>query len=282
MTCDQAIERLPWLLNRTLEVEEERQVREHLAECPECRKALAETGQAWQLFDPHPPAADLVARAFGDGVADPELDRHLSNCPQCAADLELARLSRQLEADDKILPMSPRNREASPSGGRIRLYLGSALAAGLAGLIAAGGWIESAHRIDTLEAKLAQGVLTDTWSGDVSPASDIERGAGSNQEVVLPAGHEAYTLSLNAERHAEQFPAYEADVLDSASRRKLQTLTGLTYDKTEERYGGLTFRRENLPAGRYRLQLFGVGAGGVRVPLEEFRFRVGVADQKLM
>ena len=53
MNCDDAIERLPWLLNGTLEEEEGRQVQAHLETCERCRTALAETRDAWRIFAGH-------------------------------------------------------------------------------------------------------------------------------------------------------------------------------------------------------------------------------------
>ena len=66
MTCDEAIEHLPWLLNGTLEPEEQRQVREHLAGCAACSAALAETRAAGRIFAQHLPTESLVAYAGGD------------------------------------------------------------------------------------------------------------------------------------------------------------------------------------------------------------------------
>jgi predicted anti-sigma-YlaC factor YlaD len=40
MTCDQAIERLPWLLNGSLEPAEREEVQGHLTTCAACREAL--------------------------------------------------------------------------------------------------------------------------------------------------------------------------------------------------------------------------------------------------
>src|SRR4051812_22598037 len=101
MTCDQAIELLPWYLNGTLESGELAEVRQHLETCERCRAALAETGQAWSVFTQHVPAQDLVALAWGE---DPSLaaEEHLAACAECAAELEMARMSRRLEEEDNV------------------------------------------------------------------------------------------------------------------------------------------------------------------------------------
>ena len=57
MTCDQAIELLPWHLNGTLEAGETAEVRQHLETCERCRAALAETRQAWSVFAQHIPSS---------------------------------------------------------------------------------------------------------------------------------------------------------------------------------------------------------------------------------
>ncbi|HYO15489.1 MAG TPA: zf-HC2 domain-containing protein, partial [Thermoanaerobaculia bacterium] len=102
MTCEQAIEILPWYLNGTLEAKEQEEVRHHLGTCEACRQALAETRDAWRIFDQHLPSEALVALAWGEtpaGIDSTLAERHLAACPQCAADLELARTSRHLEED---------------------------------------------------------------------------------------------------------------------------------------------------------------------------------------
>ena len=140
MNCEHAVELLPWLLNGTLGQDERRQVREHLAGCEACRQALADTRLAWEAFDQHLPAEAMVALAWGETPTsiDPALaELHLASCPECAAELELARTSRRLEEDDRIAVLTPRARPSSPvarpswTGWRA-----AALAAGLAGVVA--------------------------------------------------------------------------------------------------------------------------------------------------
>jgi anti-sigma factor RsiW len=113
MTCDQAIELLPWLLNGTLDAAERDEVRRHLASCESCRQALRATRDTWDLFDQHIPSQDLVALAWGDRPAgiDPALaEAHLASCPQCAAELELARMSRRLEEEGNVAVFPVRTR----------------------------------------------------------------------------------------------------------------------------------------------------------------------------
>ncbi|HEX7183897.1 MAG TPA: zf-HC2 domain-containing protein [Thermoanaerobaculia bacterium] len=157
MTCDEILERLPWLLNGTLDEVERRTVLEHLQRCANCRQALEETRLAWQVFDQHIPSEALVAYAYGEpapGVDPGLVEAHLATCPQCAADLELARMSRRLEEDDRIAVMpvwTSRPEHRTVVGG----WRAAALAAGLAGVVAASGWFQSADRARDLERQIA-------------------------------------------------------------------------------------------------------------------------------
>jgi putative zinc finger protein len=157
MNCDQTIEFLPWLLNGTLEEEERREALNHLKDCEACRDALDDTRLAWRIFDQHIPAGDLVAYAAGDapeGIDGEVFTTHLAACPQCAAELELARLSRGLVEDESVaLLAGPQRATASrPAPARWRA---AALAAGLTGLVALGGWYKSAERARDLAGRLA-------------------------------------------------------------------------------------------------------------------------------
>jgi anti-sigma factor RsiW len=165
MNCELTIEYLPWLLNGTLEDGETKMVRDHLAGCASCRQALADTRRAWEIFDQHIPTATLVAHAAGedlDGFDPAILEEHLATCPECAAELELVRLSRGLAEDERVAILAPRPprapatpaavRPVSTAGNRWRR---AAFAAGLAGVIALGGWYKSAERAHTLASQLA-------------------------------------------------------------------------------------------------------------------------------
>jgi hypothetical protein len=153
MNCEQATEFLPWYLNGTLDESERREVREHLAGCESCRRALDETRLAWTVYDQHIPSDALVALAWGEEPEgyDPDLlERHLQSCPECAAELEMVRTSRRLEEDDRIalFRVTPARRPGA--------WRTAALAAGLAGMAAASGWIWSVGQARDLERRLAE------------------------------------------------------------------------------------------------------------------------------
>ena len=154
MTCDQAIELLPWLLNGTLEEQERAEVHRHLATCERCRQALAETWEAGHLFSQHLSPAVLIALAWGEEPPGETAERHLASCPQCAAELELTRTSRRLEDADNLtlFPSARPGRETSGAG----RWRAAALAAGLTGLIAFSGWLYTAQTASDLASQLAE------------------------------------------------------------------------------------------------------------------------------
>jgi hypothetical protein len=161
--CDDVRGMLPWLLNGTLTEEERQQVRHHLASCESCRRDLADTRLAFEMFDQHLPAEAIVALAWGEtppGIDPALVEEHLASCPQCATELELARTSRGLEEDERIVPLKPRTAPVPVPAPIGRTGWGgwkaAALAAGLAGVVASAGWLQTAGRVQTLEERLAE------------------------------------------------------------------------------------------------------------------------------
>jgi anti-sigma factor RsiW len=291
MTCDQAIERLPWLLNGSLEPAEQEEVQGHLTICAACREALAETWEAGKIFGQHLPSATLVSMAYGEapeGIDSALAERHLASCPECAAELELARMSRRLEEDRRVAPFPPR---PSPDTGReYRTWRGAALAAGLAGLVAFSGWFQSAqrshlvpelearnHAIQQEQAKLEAGVkemrdqmaqLTqpqiNTPIPDLHP-DEITR--GESAEILIPANR-SVTLSLQPGPETTA-PERNVALLDESGRTVWQQ-SGLRLDDTLREF---TFTTGLLKPGRYTIQLSTV-ENGQPVPRERYSIRV--------
>lgn len=155
--CDDVRGMIPWLLNGTLEDDERRQVLQHLSTCERCRRDLADTRLAAEIFDQHPPTGAILALAWDEtpqGIDSSFLEEHLESCPRCAAELELARMSRRLEEEDKIVPLARRTAPPAPATGW-RGWKAAALAAGLAGVVAFSGWFQTAGRVRTLEEQVA-------------------------------------------------------------------------------------------------------------------------------
>lgn len=185
MTCDQAIEFLPWLLNGTLEPQEREEARQHLRTCERCRKALGETQMAWRLFEEHLPTNALISLAYGEtpaGVDAAWAEHHLASCPQCAAELELARMSRRLEDEDNVA-VFPGPRSRPVGAGETRKWRSAALAAGLAGVVALSGWLHSARQLDLTSDRLAEAARRAS-GGVAAPATPPSVAPGGGDQAL--------------------------------------------------------------------------------------------------
>ncbi len=151
MSCQTAIEHLPWLWNGSLEDAEERLLREHLAICGECRREAGETAQAWEMLTQHVPSLALAEYAHGlppSGLDREVIERHLASCPSCRQELKWATAdriadfaaARQARADSAARP-----RRGSEADGPVRTlrWRWIAAAASLAALAVSGGLIRS-------------------------------------------------------------------------------------------------------------------------------------------
>ncbi|MFL6234995.1 MAG: zf-HC2 domain-containing protein [Thermoanaerobaculia bacterium] len=284
MICDQAIERLPWLLNGSLEPAELEEVQGHLTTCAACREALAETRKAWKIFGQHLPPEALVAMAYAEtpeGIDSALAERHLASCPECAAELELARMSRRLEEDDRIATFPVKT--SRETGKEYRAWRNTALAASLAGLVAFSGWFQAAQRarlvpeIQQKQAELSAGIqkvnenmarLTqpqiNTPIPDLRP-DEVTR--GEVPEILIPA-NQVVTISLQP-GHETTATERNIALLDEAGRTLWQS-SGLRLDNTLREF---TFTSGLLEPGRYTIQLSTV-ENGQPVPRERYSLRV--------
>jgi anti-sigma factor RsiW len=287
MNCDQAIEFLPWLLNGTLEATERDEVRRHLATCESCRAALNDTRDAWTIFDQHLPSSALVALAYGEtpaGVDPAVAERHLASCPECAAELELARTSRRLEEDDKIAVFPrPRDRQEKGSEGS-RSWRTAAMAAGLAGLVAMGGWFHELQQVGRLTqaarsavkpaAQVAQvepGPRINTWSAQLFPIEE-ERGkeqAPQDQGTIVPK-NESASLALMPRVTDSSDGSREIEILDARNHVRF-SMAGLRQMPPDLTYH-LSIDKSLTP-GAYTIQLYS-NENGKRVPRETYKIRV--------
>lgn len=159
MNCKNTSEVLPWLVNGSLADAERRAVEVHLRECESCRRELEETLAAGAIYAAHPEARALVAYAAGDAGESAELlERHLAGCPECAAELTLIRESRKRiegkggtdaeAAGDTDVGGRESARGEDGEGAQVLAgpwrqaapWRRLAMAAGLAGIVAAAGW----------------------------------------------------------------------------------------------------------------------------------------------
>src|SRR6266545_464105 len=208
--CDDVRGMFPWLLNGTLSDDERREVLQHLATCATCRHDLADTRLAAEIFDQHPPAEAILALAWDEtppGVDPALLEEHLASCPRCAAELELARMSRRLEEDDRIVPLTRRTAPAAPATGW-RGWKSAALAAGLAGVVASAGWFQTAGRVGTLEKQLAEKpAVAAPAPAPPAAGSHNEQLAAELQEKMKKIDQKEKELSAQLDQLAEARPA---------------------------------------------------------------------------
>ena len=144
MSCQQTAELLPWLLNGTLDKEQERQIQAHLETCEGCREELRQTRLAWSLAGGHLPAEALVDYALERPSASARrqlVESHLEHCARCREELELVRESPEPEVAETPAHRAPPSRRSEPGPWYV------ALAAALAALIAGGGWLWSSRQI---------------------------------------------------------------------------------------------------------------------------------------
>jgi hypothetical protein len=211
---------LPWLLNGTLDPEERQQVLAHLATCESCRKDLAETRLAAGIFDQHPPTEAILALAWDEppsaGIDLADLEDHLASCTSCAAELELARMSRRLEEDERVVPLARRSTPAPATSTGWRGWKSAALAAGLAGLVASAGWIQTAGRVQTLEEKLAERTVA---PAPVTPKpadpADYQQRIDQLTEELTQTRQQADTLSQQVKQIAQDAPGKPAPQISS-------------------------------------------------------------------
>jgi anti-sigma factor RsiW len=216
MNCETATELLPWYLNGTLDDDERREVHGHLAGCESCRQALEDTRLAWQIYDQHVPSEALVAMAWGEapegyGSDSVEvLERHLRSCPECAAELELARTSRGLEEDDRIsLFVRPAPGVTAATGATATTattparapWRSAALAAGLAGMVAASGWFWTAGQARDLERRLAEARPAPVTA---TPAAPAPRDDSAEREKLAEMSAQVETLRRQTDEMREQ------------------------------------------------------------------------------
>ncbi len=215
MTCDEAAQLLPWLLNDSLDAGERREVTAHVAACAACRRALAESRFALAAAGTHLPGEALAAVAFGEaapGLDPAVVEEHLAACPQCAADLELARTSRALA--DEGVALFPRRPEAAPAPARTAgSWRAAAVAAGLAAVVTAGGWIASWQEVEELRAGAgaAAGIAA---GGAPAPAPVGGEAAASDARVA----------ELTAEVDRLRTAAKEREAAERAARQEAEDL----------------------------------------------------------
>ncbi len=182
MICDEVVQRLPWLLNGSLASEEQSEIRGHLAECAACRAALAETRLGYRIFSAHVPSEALVDYAWdrtAEGLDSGLVERHLEDCPECAAELELIRTSRRLAEEPDVALLRPKARPATAAAPPrfYRAWQATALAAALGGVVAFSAYTNSEQQREQLglEVASARQDVAEAQKGLASLTGQVDR-----------------------------------------------------------------------------------------------------------
>lgn len=147
MNCQHAIELLPWLINGSLDGEEGRLTRKHLAGCEECRREAGEAARAWEVLTQHITSLALAEYAQGlppSALEPKRIERHLALCPACRQELEWATTDRVFElATVRQARAGAASQPGRSSGAGVRSvrWRSIAVAASLTALVASGGLI---------------------------------------------------------------------------------------------------------------------------------------------
>ena len=281
MNCQEAIERLPWWLNGSLEPAERREVDDHLAGCASCREALGETRLAWEVYAQHIPTEALVAYADDEqppGIDPGLFERHLAECPQCAAELEMARASRLLSEHDEVPLLAPRPVAPVRQPRRERGWRAAALAAGLTGVIALGGLWTSIEKVHQLEDSLA---AVPTLRG---PAVKSERPTAvstyhvSFEPVTRGLPEEAPTVPKSARYATLTFVPSSKDIYHEHTFKISDGAGGDVVGESPlriniENFYSVDLSLDPLAPGNYLVQTYGIDKGA-HLPLDSHPFRI--------
>ncbi len=263
MHCEQTAESLPWLLNGTLDAEEARRVREHLAGCSDCREALRQTRTVWALQEGHLPVETIVDYALG-GFQDPDLDglveRHLKSCDRCSAEVDGVRRNPQPSAVEIEEDLRYGAVRGDPASGRATAWRYAALAATLAALLVGVGWLRSEWQRQELTARIAQlsGPQINIPWFELLPSTvgAVLRGeavaAGERNETAIPP--EATIVWLRLLSGESGCGARCAVEVLTDQGQAVWSTGGLVPDE----FGHLTFAlpRSYLPTGEFTIHVF--------------------------
>ncbi len=315
MICDEVVQRLPWFLNGSLAPEEQSEIRGHLKDCAACRAALAETRIGYRIFSAHVPAEALVDYAWDrtpEGLDSGLVERHLEDCPECAADLELIRTSRRLAEEPEVALLRPKQRPVAAAAPPrfYRAWQATALAAALGGVVAFSAYLHGEKERQALgiqvasaqqqvaEAREGLSSLT-TQMGELRqqvasrPATPVPAptesagsfGTGSVDMAVLSndvtrGGEEEATKSFSAaSQSAPLILSYNPEG-KRAARFRVEVLRGKSpvfsdAARFDENNGGVLFQinPSRLGKGHYTLVLSAV-EGGATKKIQSYPFDI--------
>ena len=289
MNQKQAIERLPWLLNGTLDEDEQQQVERWIADSPQVCEELENTRQIWQLQAVQPPAEDLVAYVEGTLEDDDRewVETYLERSESGRQEVALLRQGRMLvEAVDggeiTMLPQKPGaavpRASATPLPQR-NTWL-TAVAAALVSAIGASliWWQTMGSAGPETVGQVADGRLN-VPIVEMLPNSSVLRGDGASDtgvsdpsvtdpSVTLKHDQDRVVLILVSEQDPGSVPlAIEArDTADAV----FWSAQGLERDPRGEYTVSLTVPRD---VEHISLEIF-TTSGGQRQTIDRYRLRI--------
>lgn len=286
MNRQEFIELSPWLLNGSLSESEREELLAQLKESVESRTDLADTAFVASLFANRPSTEALVAMAHDEPISPVErelFDLQLELDPEIAAELELARMSRQLvEAEDvALMPVERLLAETSVMAGetgedavpaaepaaaktRVRATGWRLLAvAALAALVPSALWLHSEQQIRELQS--AQ-TLTPAWT-----EINLGRVRGGGVEEVWQVERGGLV---------EVYPEDSNNACASCTVEITAVETGqLAYRGPIEIQRGFYQLQMHLPPGRYQVAIHaGAQTESADRPAAETAFEVEITD----
>lgn len=274
MDCTDVIERLPWLLNGTLEETERDEVAAHLAGCDGCRRELAATAEVLATAGGHPPAGLLVSWVLDEaGAAAPAIEEHVASCAACAEEVALLRENRSLA----VLVPRPTGVDAGREPGAVRRWRRTAVAAAAVAVMSLAAMLVLLVSGPSGSDGAAPGGLL-AGAGlavpqanvpvlELLPSSLTLRGGDAVAELPGDASLAVVLLVLPSQPPATRYRA----TLRDAAGAVVANVDGLVPSPTGDLTVSLAPAR--LPAGELRLEL-AAAADGRSEPVADYRLRV--------
>lgn len=236
-------------------------------------------GQARRRLTAHPRPEDLLAYQAGD-LPDEEADRiqeHLALCSECVRtvrdlssfpDVEPAREEDRLSEDELAAAWTRLRQAVAPSTRRRRRFLSLTGLAFAASLLVVLGLAFQVVRLQKSVRELSI-PRADVQIADLVPGGEIRERSGEEETIRLEPWAERILLILNL-ADARHYPQHRIDVA-TADGAVVWSRAGVYRDA-----GGIVaveLPKRLLPAGGYRIRLYGLGDGAPE-PIAEYRFRI--------
>ncbi len=277
MDCDHTAELFPWYLNSTLSDEDRRRVEEHLLGCETCRQELDRTSFAGAAFGQHLPEEVLVDFGFGRtsaGFDRTTIEDHLAICERCSEELEMIRESHESLDGPAALPFPTARKPKTPVSSTAGPWRWGTLAATLAALVGASGWLWNLGEVRRLGDRLAEleAPQTNVRVLELYPAEPILRSEDRPPAPVrIPPDASTVTLLLVPDDRQHTAADDELQLVDSGGTVRWRRLG---VERQPEGDFAVTLRVDTLSPGRYTLQLVAADAGERRV-VTDYAIEIG-------